>query len=259
MKILFIGDIVGRLGRKACRYHLSHNKYDFVIGNVENSAAGFGITDKVYHELKDMGFNAMTAGNHTWDKKEALSLADSWDAFIRPANLSSSLAGKGYRIFNVNNKNICIINLLGRVFLNMSNCPFEMFDKIYNELPKDTFILVDFHGEATSEKIAFGHYAKGRANVICGTHTHVQTNDLKMIDKNTLYLTDAGMCGAESSVIGVETAPVVEMFTKQVPVRFTVETKGAAMFNGFSFTINDDNIITDYTLINEVYPEMELN
>lgn len=258
MKLLFIGDIVGRSGRKAVMYHLSHNQYDFVIGNVENSAAGFGITDKVYHELKAAGINAMTAGNHTWDKKETLSLIDNWDLFIRPANLSDKLPGAGYKIFNILNKKICVINLIGRVFLNTSNCPFEAFNKIYEIIPENSFILVDFHGEATSEKQAFGYFAKGRANVICGTHTHVQTNDLKMIDNNTLYITDAGMCGAEYSVLGMETESVIERFVTQIPHRFTVETKGNVLFNGFSFTIDDDNIIRDYKLINEVYSEAEI-
>ena len=258
MKLLFIGDIVGRSGRKAVKHHLSNNQYDFIIGNVENSAAGFGITDKVYHELKDTGINAMTAGNHTWDKKETISLIDNWDLFIRPANLSDKLPGAGYKFFDVLNKKICVINLIGRVFLNTSNCPFEAFNDIYNQIPEDAFILVDFHGEATSEKQAFGYFAKGRANVICGTHTHVQTNDLKMIDTNTLYLTDAGMCGAEYSVLGMEAESVIERFITQIPHRFTVETKGNIMFNGFSFTIDDDNIIRDYKLISEVYSETEI-
>lgn len=259
MKLLFIGDIVGRSGRKAVKNHLLNNQYDFIIGNVENAAAGFGITDKVYHELKDTGLNAMTAGNHTWDKKETISLIDNWDLFIRPANFSHQLPGSGFKIFNILNKKICVVNLIGRVFLNPSNCPFETFDKIYNEIPDDAFILVDFHGEATSEKQAFGHFAKGRANVICGTHTHVQTNDLKMIDTNTLYLTDAGMCGAEYSILGMEVKSIIERFVTQIPsYRFTVETKGNILFNGFSFTIDDDNIIRDYKLINEVYLETEV-
>lgn len=258
MKLLFIGDIVGRSGRKAVRYHLLHNRYDFVIGNVENSAAGFGITDKVYNELIDIGVDAMTAGNHVWDKKEAVSFVDKWDLFIRPANLSYKQFGAGYRIFDVFNRKLCIINLIGRVFLNTGNCPFETFDNIYNEIPNDAFVLVDFHGEATSEKQAFGYFAKGRANVICGTHTHVQTNDLKMIDNNTLYLTDVGMCGAEYSVLGMEVESVIERFLTQIPHRFTVEIKGNVLFNGFSFTIDDDNIIRDYKLINEQYREVDI-
>ena len=258
MKFLFIGDIVGRSGRKAVRCHLENNKYDFVVANVENSAAGFGITERVYNDLKSMGINAMTAGNHTWDKKETISLIDNWDLFIRPANLSDKLPGAGYKIFDVLNKKICVINLIGRVFLNTSNCPFEAFNNIYKEIPDDAFILVDFHGEATSEKQAFGYFAKGRANVICGTHTHVQTNDLKMIDTNTLYLTDAGMCGAEYSVLGMEAESVIERFITQIPHRFTAETKGNVLFNGFSFTIDDDNIIREYKLISEVYPETEI-
>lgn len=258
MKLLFIGDIVGRSGRKAVRYHLSNNRYDFVIGNVENSAAGFGITDRVYNELKDAGINAMTAGNHTWDKKEAIECIDKWDLFIRPANLSYKQFGQGFKIFDVIDKKICVINLLGKVFLNMGNCPFEVFDNIYKQIPDDAFIIVDFHGEATSEKQAFGYFAKGRANVICGTHTHVQTNDLKMIDTNTLYLTDAGMCGAEYSVLGMEAESVIERFLTQVPYRFMVETKGDVLFNGFSFTIDNDNIIKDYELINEKYSEVDI-
>lgn len=256
MKFLFIGDIVGRSGRKAVRCHLENNQYDFIIANVENSAAGFGITERVYNDLKSMEINAMTAGNHTWDKKETESLIDNWNEFIRPANISSKALGKGYNIFSVNNRKICVINLLGRVFMNMSNCPFECFDNIYENISKDCFIIVDFHGEATSEKIAFGNYVKGRANVVTGTHTHVQTNDLRLMD-NTLYLTDAGMCGAYNSILGMESESIINKFVTNMPHRFKVETKGDILFNGFSFTLHDDNIISDYKLINEIYESIE--
>ncbi len=216
MKLLFIGDIVGRSGRKAVKQHLSSNSYDFVIGNVENSAGGFGITDKVYKELQDMGINAMTSGNHIWDKKETYNLIDTWDIFTRPANMAKNMPGVGYKIFNIDNKKICVINLIGRVFCGISNCPFEAFDEIYKHIPKDAFILVDLHAEATSEKLAFGHFAKGRANIVCGTHTHVQTNDLKMLDSNTLYLTDAGMCGAVNSCLGMEIESAVKWYITQM-------------------------------------------
>lgn len=256
MKFLFIGDIVGRSGRKAVRCHLENNKYDFVVANVENSAAGFGITERVYNDLKSMGINAMTAGNHTWDRKETAELIESWDEFIRPANISSKAAGKGFNIFEVNGKKICVINLLGRVFMNMSNCPFESFDNIYESIDKDCFIIVDFHGEATSEKIAFGNYASNKANVVTGTHTHVQTNDLRLIG-NTLYLTDAGMCGAVDSILGMEKESIIEKFVTNMPYRFKAETKGSVLFNGFSFTIDDDNIIREYKLINETFESIE--
>ena len=131
MKFLFAGDIVGRSGRNALRLHLENNKYDFIVANVENSAAGFGITDKVYNDLKSMKIHAMTAGNHVWDKKEVETCIDKWDMFIRPANISSKACGQGYRIFDACGRKICVINLLGRVFMNISNCPFESFDNIY--------------------------------------------------------------------------------------------------------------------------------
>lgn len=258
MKLLFIGDIVGKSGRKAVRTHLMENKYDFITANVENAAAGFGVTNRVYNDLKDMGIHAMTAGNHTWDKKETDQYINEWDLFIRPANISSKALGTGYRIFNINGKNICVINLLGRVFMNTSNCPFEEFDKIYESIPKDCFVIVDFHGEATSEKIAFGYFVANRANVVTGTHTHVQTNDIKIINNsNTLYVTDVGMCGAYDSVLGMEKESIVERFVTNMQKRFSVETKGDILFNGFSFTINDENIITDYKLISEVYESVE--
>ena len=257
MKFLFVGDIVGRSGRKALRLHLENNKYDFIVANVENSAAGFGITDKVYNDLKSMQIHAMTAGNHVWDKKEVETCINKWDMFIRPANISSKACGQGYKIFNACGRKICVINLLGRVFMNMSNCPFESFDNIYESLDKDCFIIVDFHGEATSEKIAFGNYAKNRAHVVTGTHTHVQTNDLRLMD-NTLYLTDAGMCGAVDSILGMEKESIIDRFVTNMSHRFKVETKGNILFNGFSFTIDDDNIIRDYKLISEVYSETEI-
>lgn len=257
MKFLFIGDIVGKSGRKAVKAHLENNEYDFIIANVENSAAGFGVTERVYNELKNMGIHAMTAGNHTWDKKETENLIHNWEGFIRPANLGSRVLGKGYNIFNAAGRKICVINLLGRVFMNLSNCPFECFDNIYESLDKDCFIIVDFHGEATSEKIAFGNYVKNRAHVVTGTHTHVQTNDLKLME-NTLYLTDAGMCGAYNSILGMEVESIIDKFVTNMPHRFKVETKGDILFNGFSFTLSDDNIISDYKLINEVYENIEL-
>ncbi len=258
MDFLFIGDVVGRSGRKAVKTHLAQNKYDFVICNVENAAAGFGVTNKVYHDLKDTGIDVMTGGNHTWDKKETETYIEEWDRFVRPANISDKVPGKGYKIFNVMGKNICVINLLGRVFMNGCNCPFQAFDNIYSTLPDDCFTVVDFHAEATSEKIAFGYYAAGRADVVTGTHTHVQTNDIKLINNTTLYVTDAGMCGAYDSILGMEKEQIVERFVTNIPKRFCVETKGSLLFNGFTFSINNENRITNYSLINKVYDNDEV-
>lgn len=257
MEILFIGDIVGSSGRRAVKRHLENNSYDFVIANVENSASGFGITDRVYHELKNAGVNAMTAGNHTWDKKDAEYYIDSWDIFVRPANLGLNTPGKGVKEFTVCGRKIYVINLLGRVYMNLSNDPFEKFDEIYNGLDKDGIVIVDFHGEATAEKIAFGMYADGRANVVTGTHTHVQTNDLCLLENSTLYLTDAGMCGTKNSVLGMDKESSIERFVKYTSRRLFVETRGSLMFNGFTFSINSENIVENYRLINEIYEEKE--
>ena len=252
MKILFLGDVVGSSGRKVVKNYIDNhqNEYDFIIANIENSASGFGITERVYKEFSNMGIHAMTGGNHTWDKKGTDTAILEWNNFLRPANLSSHAPGIGFKEFEIqceSSKNketfkIVVISLIGRVFMQPSNDPFEKFNEIYELIDKNSIIIVDFHGEATSEKKSFAHFVDGRAHGVFGTHTHVQTNDLRLLPKGTLYLTDAGMNGAYDSILGMEVAPAVDRFTSYSPRRLSVETNPPFILSGVSFNIEKNNI-----------------
>lgn len=257
MKILFIGDVVGRSGRLAVRKYLSENrdKYDFVICNGENSAAGFGITDRVYKELLSYGVDVITGGNHTWDKKGTEEYIGGWDRFIRPANSLKGTLGAGFRGFTVKGENITVINLIGRVYMGLAEDPFSAFDEIFNSI-SGSLIIVDFHGDATAEKAAFASYADGRAAAVFGTHTHVQTNDMRILPNGTLFLTDAGMCGGYDSVIGMEKTAAVERFISNTSARLKVETKGDLLFNGAAFSLYDGKIC-DFEPIKIIYPCVE--
>lgn len=249
MKVLFIGDIIGRPGRNAVKKYLSEHSYDFVIANGENSAAGFGITDNVYRELISMGVNAVTAGNHTWDKPETEKYAVSWENFIRPLNYPAGSAGRGFQTYEINGLKLLVTCLLGRVFMHPYDNPFEVFDKLYGEYPEHV-ILVDFHGEATSEKNAFGLYTDSRATAVIGTHTHVQTNDLRLLPSGgTLYLTDAGMCGSLDSVIGMEKKAAIERYTTSFHRRVNVEMKGRGCFSAVEFEVEGKNQIKNERLV----------
>ncbi len=243
MKFLFIGDIVGRPGRKSLNKILKslidEYKIDVVIANAENSANGHGITEKVYLELSKYGVDVFTGGNHIWDQKEILEKIDKYKFLVRPANYPEGTPGnfvyksdKGFKF--------AVINLLGRVFMQQLDCPFRKFDEIYKEL-EDYFVIVDFHAEATSEKVAFAHYVDGRANVVIGTHTHVQTNDDRILPGGTLFLTDVGMCGAKDSVIGMKKELSIKKFLTALPVKLEVEKKGEIMFNALFFECDELN------------------
>ena len=246
MRILAIGDIIGRPGRKALREILPQLKeevaYDVVIANVENSAGGFGITKKVYEELLDIGVDVMTSGNHIWDKKEVYNFIDSAENLLRPANYPEGVPGRGYGIFRKDGVEFAVINLMGKVFMdcNLEN-PFKTFDKIYEEL-KDRvkIIIVDFHAEATSEKWAFGIYADGKASFIYGTHTHVPTADEFILKRGTGYVSDIGMTGVWYSAIGMKPKEAIERFLLSLPRRFEVEEKGEIMFNAVLVDVDEE-------------------
>ncbi len=252
VKFLFVGDIVGRAGRKALKLVLKSviDKYSIntVIANCENSANGYGITEKVYLELNKYGVNIFTGGNHIWDQKEILEKIDRYEYLIRPANYPKGTPGK-FVYKSDNGCKFAVINLLGRVFMQQVDCPFRKFDEIYEDL-KDYFIIVDFHGEATSEKAAFANYVDGRANVVIGTHTHVQTNDDRILPNGTLFLSDAGMCGAIDSVIGMKKDLSISKFLTALPVKLEVEKKGELMFNALFFEFDElENKISAYEKI----------
>ncbi len=228
MRSLFIGDIVGRPGRSVVQENLRSLKkeysLDLIVANGENAAGGFGVTDKVYQELREMGIDVITSGNHIWDKKEVYQVIDQEDRLLRPLNFPPKAPGRGYGIYNVSGKgNIGVINLSGRVFMAPSDCPFRTFDDTIERIRKVTpYVIVDFHAEATSEKKAFLHYTDGRVTAVLGTHTHVQTADAQITAKGTAYISDVGMTGVQDSVIGVEPEAIINRFITGLPQRFEV-------------------------------------
>lgn len=244
MKILFIGDVVGKAGRLILSDRLGRlidrHQVDFVVANGENAAGGFGLTLDVARDLFDLGVDVITSGNHIWDKKEILGYLDRQPALLRPANYPSGAPGRGSGIYATSaGTEVGILNLEGRVFMAALDCPFRTADRMVEELRARTpIILVDFHAEATSEKVALGHYLDGRVSAVVGTHTHVQTADEQVLPGGTAYLTDAGMTGSRDAVIGIRKELAIERFLTQLPVRFEVAKK-APMVNGVLFDIDE--------------------
>lgn len=227
MRVLFLGDVISKVGRKALSSGLAGLKgrlgVDLCIGNVENAAGIFGITQKVIEEISASGVDLMTSGNHIWDKREGVPLLESRADLIRPANYPPGLPGNGYTVRAIRGTPIAAINLQGRTFMIPIDCPFRCADAILSQLPQDVkVILVDFHAEATSEKQALGFYLDGRVSAVVGTHTHVQTSDERLLPKGTAFITDVGMVGPFDSVIGVRQEQVIDRFIHGLPVRFEV-------------------------------------
>ncbi len=251
MKILFVGDIVGRLGRAAAvqaiaTWRAEHNP-DFVIANVENIAHGSGVTKRTLDEIMEAGIDCCTSGNHIWRHKEILEIFEAGEhPVLRPANYAESLPGCGYQILSsVSQKKVCVINLLGRIYMNeLVDNPFTVFDivlaKVESEQPD--VIIVDFHAEATSEKQAFGYYADGRVSAVLGTHTHVQTNDARVLPKGTAYITDAGFVGGEYSVLGVEADGIINSLVTGMRARHEYPEVGSALAN--AVLLNIDSVTT---------------
>jgi len=236
MKILFIGDIVGKVGRNAVKALLPSvvHKYkiDFVIANGENAAGGFGITDKIAAEIFGDGVHAITTGNHVWDKKEFIPQISKEDRVLRPLNYPPGVPGFGSLLHTLpNGRKIGVINLSGRVFMANIDCPFRVGKEEVEKLIRETnLIFIDFHAEATSEKIAFGYYMDGKVTAVMGTHTHVQTADEKILPGGTAYITDVGMTGPSNSVIGIEVEQIIERFLTNMPMRFETG-KGEGIFS----------------------------
>lgn len=243
MKLLFIGDVVGRPGRQALSRRLDRlidrHLVDLVVANGENAAAGFGLTLDVAKELFDLGVDVMTSGNHIWDKREIYGYLDQQSRLLRPANYPGSPPGRGSGLYATSSGlQVGVINLEGRIFMNPLDCPFRTADRLVAELrAKTPMILVDFHAEATSEKMALAHYLDGRVSAVIGTHTHVQTADEQILPGGTAYLTDAGMTGARDSVIGVCKEIAIEKFLSQLPNRFDVAKK-CPVVNGVLVEVN---------------------
>ena len=228
MKILFIGDIVGKPGREAVKTLLPGLKkefnLDFVIANAENAAGGSGITPKVAQELFDSGLNVLTSGDHIWKKREILEIIDKEERILRPLNFPATAPGRGWGVFNAqNNFKVGVINVQGRVFMEALECPFRTTRQTQEVLSKETkIIIVDIHAEATSEKVALGWYLDGKVSCVLGTHTHIQTADERILPGGCAYITDVGMTGPCDSVIGRRIEDVLERFITSVPTRFEV-------------------------------------
>lgn len=241
LKILFVGDIVGKPGRKAFDDGLALIKDDFdlIIINAENAAGGFGLTDAVAKDLFSAGAGVLTSGNHIWDKKEAIALVESEKRIIRPLNYAPGVPGAGSVVITTpSGYKVGVLNLSGRVFMASMDCPFRASEAEVVRLRKQTStIIVDFHAEATSEKIALGYHLDGKVSAVLGTHTHVQTADERILDGGTAYITDVGMTGPVDGVIGVDKQQILDRFLLGMPNRYEV-AKGRAVFNAVSLTID---------------------
>lgn len=243
MNILVIGDIIGRPGRKAVADLLPklkrEHKLNMVIANGENASGGIGITPKIVEELYSSGIDVITSGNHVWKYKEIYGILDKDPYLLRPANYPPKVPGKGSCIFSTEKgEKIGVLNLMGRVFLATLDCPFRKADEEIKNLSKETkIIIVDMHGEITSEKTAMGWYLDGKVSAVVGTHTHIPTADERILPKGTAYITDIGMVGSLDSVIGVKKELALKRFLSQIPIRFEVEKENIYL-QGVVITIN---------------------
>ena len=256
-KILFFGDITGKPGRIAVRDFLSSltddQKPDFVIANVENASHGFGLTKKNYEELQSYGIDCFTSGNHIWDKKDIFDYIENDEIIVRPINYPEDTPGVGCRIFEKNNKKIAVLNALGQVFMAPINSPWEILKKQVELIkPNVDYIFVDFHAEATAEKMALGRFlSELGVSFFTGTHTHVQTADEKIIN-GMGYITDAGFCGAPDGVIGMDYTSSLKRFLTAMPVRYEVAEPTTLQINAVEVTF-DELHATDIKRINISY------
>lgn len=255
MKILAVGDLIGSTGVKKLRKELKElrekENIDFVIVNGENSAEGMGITEKNFHDILEEKVDVITMGNHTWGKKDIFKFIDH-HKLIRPANYAQGVVGKGYRIYDCKSKKIAVINLIGRVDMGvLSENPFLTAKSIIEKIQKEVdIIIVDFHAEATAEKIAMGYYLDGKATIVYGTHTHVQTADEKILPKGTAYISDIGMTGTKNSALGMDVSVALKRFETSLPERYKVAS-GEGMLNGVIYDIDDQtNKVKTITRIN---------
>lgn len=244
MRILFVGDVVGSPGREALEKFLPKLKEKYrptiTIVNGENAASGKGITEKIYRQFLEMGVQAVTMGNHVWRNKDIFEFIDDAKYLVRPANLPENNPGQGMIFIKVNAYEVAIINLQARTFMDSIDNPFEIADRLIAEARKRTpIIFVDFHGEATSEKMAFAWYLDGRVSAVVGTHTHVQTADNRVLPKGTAYITDVGMTGVYDGIIGVDPAPVIHKFLTNLPARFEVPKSGRTQLNGVIIDVDE--------------------
>ena len=246
MNILVCGDVVGKSGREAVATHLPglrrELQLDVAIVNAENAAHGFGLSEKLAGELYECGADILTTGNHVWDQRELIQQIDRDPRILRPANFPPGTPGQGTRLHALGDgRQVLVINLMGRLFMDQLDCPFRGLDAIVagRALGGGTAIVLDFHAEATSEKNAMGHYADGRVSAVIGTHTHIPTADNRILGGGTAYQTDAGMCGDYDSVIGMQTAAMVSRFVTKMPGQKPQVADGEGTLCGVFVVIDD--------------------
>lgn len=243
MKILFIGDIIGRPGRRAVFASLNRllveEEIDLAIANCENAAAGFGVTGKIADQLLDAGLHVLTSGNHIWDKREVFDYLDREPRLLRPHNYPDAPGSGLYMGHTDAGVQFAVINLQGRVYLPPIDCPFRQVDQLLTEIPSDVRVcFVDFHAEVTSEKNAFGRYLDGRVTAVVGTHTHVPTADERVFPGGTAYITDVGMTGPVSSIIGMKQEDSLKRFLTALPARFE-PASGAVRLNAVVVDVDE--------------------
>jgi len=239
MLVLVIGDIIGKPGRQAVRQLLpelrQEHGLDLVIANVENAAGGLGVTPATASEVLDAGVDVLTSGNHIWAHKEIIPFLDGEMPILRPLNYPPGVPGRGYII----TPQAMVVNLIGRTFMSNFDCPFRAMDQLLAEVPERPAVtIVDFHAEATSEKVAMGRYLDGRVSAVLGTHTHVGTIDAQVLPQGTAYVTDIGMTGPTDSIIGDDTETVLRRFLTMIPHRISVG-KGKTVFNAILLSVDD--------------------
>ncbi len=255
MLILVVGDVIGRPGRRAVDTLLPglRQQYglDLVIANAENVAGGLGLTSTTAKALLDAGVDVLTSGNHIWAQKEIIPYLDSEMPILRPLNYPPGVPGRGYLV----NGQAMVVNLMGRTFMGNFDCPFRAMDKLLAELKhKPPVIIVDFHAEATSEKIAMGRYLDGRVSAVLGTHTHVGTIDAQLLPQGTAYVTDIGMTGPIDSIIGDDAEAVIRRFLTMMPHRLSVGS-GKTVFNAVLVRVDDNS--GKAISIDRIYQEVE--
>lgn len=261
MRILFIGDIVGKVGRNAIAEYLPKIKKSYrptvSIVNAENAAHGKGLTEKLYKQLLRDGVDFMTMGNHTYGQREIYDFIDDANRMVRPANFPSEAPGVGMRFIQINDIKLAIINLQGRSFMQDIDDPFKKADQLIEEAKKETnFIFVDFHAETTSEKNAMGWYLDGRVSAVVGTHTHIQTSDERVLPNGTGYITDVGMTGYYDGILGINRDEVIERFITSLPRRHVVPDDGRSVLSGVIIDLDKDGKTKqiERILINDDHP-----
>ncbi|WP_147819817.1 TIGR00282 family metallophosphoesterase [Salidesulfovibrio onnuriiensis] len=246
MRILFLGDVVGRPGRSALKRNLaairSEQSIDLVLANGENASGGIGLSSKSAKELFSAGVDFLTTGNHIWKFKDMYAFLDKEERIVRPANYPAGAPGRGWALFAPEGfPEMAVINLMGRTYMQALDCPFAAVERILEEIPESVRVrIVDFHAEATSEKQALAWMLDGRVSAVLGTHTHVQTNDARVLPQGTAYLTDLGMCGPLDSCLGMDPESIIKRFTGGLPQRFHV-ADGPTILQGAIFDLEESS------------------